>query len=357
MHERSALGAADVSDGELAVLVARALGCAPTEVDVVASTATVAPYDLEAPPTGGRYWVRGRARTPCGERSFSFFVKVVQTWARSPFFAYVPEQMREAALASLPWDVEPRIYRSDLGERLPDGLSMPAAYAVADLDEESAALWLEEVRPLRNVWDEARFARVAFLLGRLAGSPLVRPTARAARRGGERLVRAYAEGRVAQQLLPALRSDVVWSHPLVAGAFAPLRADLLGAADRLDAVVRELESLPAATLHGDACTRNVLVRCETQELVLIDFGFWGEGPVGFDLGQLLWGEVQMGERPASDLPRLEAACLPAYADGLHAEGSTSTCRPSVARTPCRCCCSVRSRRCRWSTSPDRRPLS
>ena len=54
--------------------------------------------------------------------------------------------------------------------------------------------------------------------------------------------------------------------------------------------------------------------------MLIDFGFWGPQPLGFDLGQLLLGEVQLGERPAKALPDDERACLAAYVDGLRAEG-------------------------------------
>ena len=332
MDDRAVLGAADLPDGELAVLVARALGRDPSEVELLESTAAVAPYDLDALTTAGRYWVRGRAGTPDGEEPFSFFVKVVQSFARSSVFPHVPPEIRDVALAQLPWQIEPLVYRSDLGDRLPDGLSMPAAHAVVDLDDESAALWLEEVRPLRDAWDDDRFARVAHLLGRLAASARVRPAARAGRGAAQQLVRHYAEGRVAHQLVPALRDDELWGHPLVAASFdAALRADLLAAVEHLDAVVDELERAPVGTLHGDACTRNVLVRCESQELVLIDFGFWGEGPVGFDLGQLLLGEVQLGERPAADLPRLEQVCLPAYVDGLHAEG-WSTDLPTVRRS-------------------------
>ncbi len=42
--------------------------------------------------------------------------------------------------------------------------------------------------------------------------------------------------------------------------------------------------------------------------------------MGFDLAQLLLGEVQIGRRPASELPDAEAAVLPAYVAGLASEG-------------------------------------
>jgi hypothetical protein len=54
--------------------------------------------------------------------------------------------------------------------------------------------------------------------------------------------------------------------------------------------------------------------------VLVDFGFWGPQAYGFDLGQLLLGEVQLGERPAAALADDERACLASFVDGLRAEG-------------------------------------
>ncbi|HVL03396.1 MAG TPA: hypothetical protein VM386_03045, partial [Acidimicrobiales bacterium] len=57
-----------------------------------------------------------------------------------------------------------------------------------------------------------------------------------------------------------------------------------------------------------------------DEFVMIDFGFWGSAPVGFDLTQLLVGEVQVGRRGAHDLAELDEAIVAAYVDGLRAEG-------------------------------------
>jgi len=151
MHERSVLGPADVSDQELAAMVAESLGVA--SVDLLSSHAEVAPYDLDALTTGGRFWVRGRARIGTLDATYAFFVKVVQSWARSPLFQFVPEEHRASALEMVPWRSEPRIYQSDLTVRLPSGLTMPRAYAVIELDDESAALWLEAVDAVPAAWD------------------------------------------------------------------------------------------------------------------------------------------------------------------------------------------------------------
>jgi hypothetical protein len=220
----------------------------------------------------------------------------------------------------MPWEREPRIYASDLGDRLPAGLSMPRAYAVEPVDELSAAVWLEAVDADPVRWDVERFTRAAHLLGRMAASDRVAPLGAL----GEvpDIARSYYFGRFEGQVLPLLRDDELWQHPVVAATFDDrLRDDMRAAAEGVLGRLAELDDVPVLTLHGDACTRNLLVRRgHDDEFVLIDFGFWGRGPVGYDLTQLLIGEVQLGERPASELPALEAACLPAYVDGLRAEG-------------------------------------
>ncbi|MEO6713285.1 MAG: phosphotransferase [Mycobacteriales bacterium] len=319
MHDRSILGAADVSDAELTDMVARLLDEDASSVTLIDSSAAVAPYDLDALTTLGRYRVRGRAVTPSGARPFSFFVKVVQSWSRTPMFEFVPPEFREQALASIPWRIEPLIYQSDLGDRLPEGLKMATAFAVFDIDEASGAIWMRDIDAVSGAWDVERFRRAAYLLGRLAASDAVRHHAGIGR-ADQHIVREYVYGRVAGQLVPAINSDI-WEHPLVATTFGDsLRARLIPHADDVQRIVDELETMPVATFHGDACSRNLLVERDSIDLVLIDFGFWGRGPIGFDLAQLLIGEIQTGERDAAQLPELERACLPAYVEGLRAEG-------------------------------------
>ena len=321
MGDRTVLGAADVSDVELTGLVARQLGVPADAIRGLTSVAEVAPYDLEALTTAGRFWVQGTASVGDVVRPYRFFVKHVQSFARSPIFALVPPATQERADALLPWQTEPKVYRSDLADRLPAGLAMPAAYGVYDLDEESAAVWLEAVPAVETDWVVERFAHAAYLLGRLAGSPSVRPLAGLGHGSQERTIRGYVEGRIVPAVLPALRDPGLWRHPLVAGPFdESLRARLLSAADDVWPYVDELARMPNTASHGDACPRNLLVRNDSADLTLIDFGFWGEAPIGFDLGQLVLAEVQMGERSAGGLLELEATCLESYLEGMAAEG-------------------------------------
>jgi hypothetical protein len=319
MHDRSLLGPADVSDAELTRMAADLLGHAHGDVTLLDSCATEFPYDLPAITTAGRYWVSGTARTPAGDEPFRIFVKHVQSWTRSPFFEDVPEEHRGLAAASVPWRTEPLAYASDLGDRLPEGLTMPRALGVFDLDELSTAVWIEESRHPGVAWDVERYRRAAYLIGRLAGSPRVAELANVGE--FEWSVHVYYFGRVSMQVLPILRSDEIWRHPAVASTFdADLRRRILEAADRAEAYVAELAAFPHVASHGDASPNNLLPGPTADSFVLIDYGFWLPQPIGYDLGQLLVGDVQIGRRSASELPATEEACLAEYVQGLADEG-------------------------------------
>jgi len=317
---RALLGPADVADDELAAFAAADLGV--RHATVLASSVQVFPYDRPAITTAGRYLVTGTARAGTGEiRAFSFFVKVIHAYQRSPLRFAIAAHLRTQAAALIPWHTEADLYRSDLHDRLPHGLTIPRAAAVRDLDAESAALWLEHIPARRLTWDTGRHARAAYLLGRLAASRAVAPLATAVH--GARTPRTYAGAWLTHIVLPALTDDGAWAHPLVRDTFgARLRHRLLAAADVLPALLDELDAVPAATAHGDACTANLLVAGDRDDLVMVDLGFCGKAPLGTDLGQLVLGEVQTGQRHPADLPGLEAACLPAYLAGIRAEGGT-----------------------------------
>ena len=318
MTSRALLGPADVTDEEMASMVASLLG--ETQVKVVDVDVTPVDYAIPSITTAGRHWVRGHAATATGLTPFSMFVKQVQCWSRSEYFAPVPPEIRDMAAASVPWRTEPLVYRSDLRDRLPQGLSMPTLLGVFDLDECSASIWLGEVEPHVWPWDLERYGRAAYLLGRIAASPTVAPLADLGNRRAWS-VRAYFEGRLRHQVMPMLDDDNLWAHPLLAGPFGPdLRSRLREAATQAERWVEELESAPQLSGHGDACPNNLLSTPDKDNFVVIDFGFWQPAPLAFDLGQLVLGEVQLGRRPAATLAQTDAVVIPRYAEGLAAEG-------------------------------------
>jgi hypothetical protein len=289
-------------------------------VTAVEGAVTEVAYDVPSITTVGRWWVRGTARTEDESHPFAFFVKAVQPWSRSPFFEHVPVEHRQAAAAIYPWRTEPAVYRSALADALPSGLGMPRAGAVAELDGPLAVMWLDAVEADEPTWDEARYARAAHLLGRLAARPATRSLATV---GGFHLDAAhYLDGRVSMQVLPILRSPI-WEHPALR-AFADLRQPLMARIPDLAAIAAEIDALPRLAAHGDACPNNLLAdRADPDGFVLIDFGLWNELAVGHDLTQLLVGDIQIGRRSASALGGLASLAellLTAYADGLDAEG-------------------------------------
>lgn len=317
-HDRHLLGSADVDEAELTAMVADLLGHPPAEVEVVSSRATPVDYDIPSITTVGRFWVNGTARTPDGEQPFRMFVKHVQAWHHSPFFAFVPEEARDFARTTVPWRTEAEVYRSDLADRLPQGLTLPRALGVHDRDPDAVVMWLEASEHPVVAWDSARYERAAHLLGRMSGSSAVAPLAGVG--AFDWHVLTYVFGRLVHDVVPTVMGDEAWRRPVVAEEFGDLQDRMRAACGRLEAYAHELAALPQRASHGDACPNNLLPGRTSDDFVLIDFGFWMPQAVGFDLGQLVGGEIQLGRLPAIDLADLDERCLIAHHEGLAAEG-------------------------------------
>jgi hypothetical protein len=316
VDRREVLGADDVSDAELAAMVADLW-----RVDAVAlldSTAEPVAYDVPSILTGARTWVRGHADAGGGSREFTLFVKRVHNWRHSPAFAGVPPEIGEWAAASLPWRAEHLVYASDLADRLPDGLAMPRGLRVEERPDETAVVWIEAVETDPVPWSIEDSVRAARLLGRLSASPAVAPLAAIDPQPWH--IESFVAGRLAYTVLPGLHDEATWEHPYVAEHFGGLRSGLEASARHLDALAGEFARSRHLASHGDACPNNLLRREGDPGFTLIDFGFWRPQPVGFDLAQLLVGDIQIGGQDVGDLPERAAACVEAYTAGLADEG-------------------------------------
>ena len=219
----------------------------------------------------------------------------------------------------MPWRTEAEVYRSDLADRLPDGLTMPRALDVVDLDELSAAIWIEEV-PVREVAVGPRAVPARGVPARAARGQSRGGTAGGAARRGRGTSSPTRAAASRWTWSRCCAGDEVWQHPLCAAFDDDLRDRLRAAAARHLDLALEGDALPRLTSHGDACPNNLLAGENDDDLVLIDFGFWGAAPVGFDLQTLLVGDVQIGRRSAATLAEVDEAIIPAYVEGLRAEG-------------------------------------
>lgn len=318
VDRREVLGVDDVTDAELEAMVADLWGVAAVRLHD--SAAEPVAYDVPSILTGARTWVRGRADAcdGSGAREFTLFVKRVHNWRHSPAFADVPPEIGEWAAASLPWRAEPLVYASDLGERLPDGLTMPRGLRVEEHPDETAVIWMEAVGADPLPWDADDSVRAARLLGRLSASRAVAELAGIDPQPWH--IDNFVAGRLGYTVLPGLHDDATWRHPVVAEHFGDLRDGLLAAARHLDVLALEFARSRHLASHGDACPNNLLRRAGDPGFTLIDFGFWRPQPVGFDLSQLLVGDIQIGRQDADDLPERAAACVASYAEGLADEG-------------------------------------
>ncbi len=126
--------------------------------------------------------------------------------------------------------------------------------------------------------------------------------------------------------LPGLADEETWRHPMLAAAVCNsgdhgLRDELLELGARLPAVLDALDALPQTYQHGDASPQNLLVPKDNEdEFVVIDWGFDCPQAVGFDLGQLLIGLAHAGELSPDALPAVHRVIVPAFMEGLAADG-------------------------------------
>ncbi len=317
----------------------RLLSMVATALDVPAGSITsvddvqVEPvvYEIGTPMTHSLLRCRGSATDSDGQvRSWSAFVKVLQSPWEWEHIGRIPEEFRAAFADNVPWRIAEDGYRPDFVAVLPTGMRQPRLYDVVELDDRHVAMWTEDVEVSREPWDAGRFEHAAELLGRLAGrrpigcSAVLVPSPQAAIAGWG--LRFYVGGRVRMGVLPVLADDAAWLHPTVVAAIEAaaephLRADLLAAAAYLDKWLDLLDALPQTYCHGDASPQNLLVPVgEPDTFAVIDWSFNSPQAVGFDLGQLLVGLAHAGELDVDDLPALVPIITAAFHRGLTAEG-------------------------------------
>jgi hypothetical protein len=272
------------------------------------------PSPFGSPATGGLYRLHGP-----GWSWFGKLLQHVRHWAALPT---LPPEVAEEFVAEFPWRSELVLWDPEFCGRMPQGLRPPVLHGLVELPDDRVMVWMEDVEQSTLAPDLDRFGRAAHLLGRW-NARCTDPVLLAATGYPPGFaLRMYAEKAVAQRGLGSLADDQLWSHPWLAG-HRELRADLRGLARQIPAMLARLDTCPQAVPHGDASPQNLLVPADDPDtFVAIDPSFTSPHALGFDLGQLLVGLVHAGELPAAALPDIVSVIVPAYQQGLAAEGIT-----------------------------------
>jgi hypothetical protein len=330
----SVLGHSQVSARRLRAIVAKALHCA--DVTLTSVDADVVDYPIGSIATGALLRCHGTAIDERGQRRpWSIFVKQLQSARVWPLLHVVPAHLQARWVDEFPWRLEIEAQQSAaLDAVLPDGIRKPELYKLVEIDQDHAALWMEDVAVASEPWTIERYVRAARLLGIIAGrrgsgfETALGDLTHARTPGAS--IREYVLGRVAHGLIPLLSRDDYWAHPALLAELAhageiSMRSDLVAASRRLEGWLARMNGLPQTLAHGDASPQNLLVpRSEPDTFIVIDWGFTSLASVGFDLGQLLVGLVNVGEVPFSDLAAIVEAIVPAYTDGLVSTGFEAT---------------------------------
>ncbi|MGY1653673.1 phosphotransferase [Geodermatophilus sp. SYSU D01119] len=231
----------------------------------------------------------------------------------------VPPPAREFIDSQIPWRVEADVYTGPVRDHMPPGLRMPDLVHVTSGPGDRRTLWLEDVRAVDRPWSVDDVRRAATALGRLAVRRRVEP--RIEIPCGSFLAN-FVANRLGRRALPLLATEGTWSHPAMRQpAVAALRDDLARLAGRVPALWDEVAGAPELPAHGDATPANVL-RAEQEPgvLALLDWGTSTPAPVGYDVVPLVFGDAEACTAPPDAAPGLLDVAVPAYVEGLAAEG-------------------------------------
>lgn len=304
-------------DAVLGELVVEATGLLPSPEATRLSTVT---HSMGSPATGGVYRISGTAVDGSG---WSLFCKVLQHVRHWRDLRLLPPEIASHFADTFPWRSELELWDPRVQASLPTGLRAPDLLGLVEFPDDRVAVWQEDIAEAVVEWDDARFARAAHLLGRWNARSTTPEVLAVSDLPPGFALRMYAERAVAARGLAPLRDEALWAHPWLV-EHRDLAADLTRLGARIPSLLDRLDSFVQTLPHGDASPQNLLVPAHDEaELLVIDVSFRSPHALGFDLGQLLVGLVHSDVVPASRLPAITAAIVPAYVAGLAAEGLTT----------------------------------
>ena len=214
------------------------------------------------------------------------------------------------------WKRELFVYRSGLLDGLPDGLLAPRCYGTVELAGNIACLWLEDVTDVdENAWTLDRFGLTARHIGRLNGHFIA-----------EGLVPDYpwlSQNRIRQWAFGFPEWQTAsWEHPLALARFPMPESEALRRMhSEKERFIARLDRLPQTLCHGDTYPTNFKTRHSGDgriKTVALDWALASIAPVGFDLGQLVFGaHLNLAEFRLADIDRV---LFESYLAGLRDSG-------------------------------------
>jgi Phosphotransferase enzyme family len=225
----------------------------------------------------------------------------------------------EAASHWLYWRREPLAFESGLLDFEPGSLRAPACALVAERDDGSVALWLEDVQGLPGAaWPVDRYGSAARHLGRMHGTFLADGALPELEWLSRDWLRIYLEQRDTD--LELVDREDLWRHPLIARHFADPPIDRLIAMRRnQDTFLAALDRLPRTLCHLDVHPDNLFADGD-DATVAIDWAFVGIGAIGEDAGNLVPDSVLDFHISPSRIRDLDATVTAGYIAGLADRG-------------------------------------
>ena len=209
------------------------------------------------------------------------------------------------------WKRELYVYQMGLLEMLPDGMASPRCFGAVEQPGNTAWLWLEDIADsFAGVWSLERYALTARHLGRLNGTfGTLRPSPTNRWLGVNLTQQWGASFRPYWQSLP-------WEHHHVLEHYGRANSfqRMLQEYERFQA---RLNLLPRTICHGDTYPTNFMSRKLTdgrEQTVALDWALVNIGPIGDDLGQLVfgaWTNLKGGRRD-----EITQALFDSYVQGL-----------------------------------------
>lgn len=264
------------------------------------------------PVSVGIYRIQGDVSETHAERPWSVILKILQS----------PENVGVEDMGGGDdtthwnyWKREPLVYQSGILDKLPEGLAAPICYRVEELPGNVARLWLEDIQDnYKGGWTLPRYCLTARHLGRLNGRFLKTQSFPEYPWLGRDFNRQWL------QMMPS--SELQWGHPLVLRRYPePDQNPFLQLLLKQERFLGKLDSLPKALSHGDTYPTNFMSRIDArgrEQTVALDWALLGLQPVGYDLGQFVFGAISS----LKSVEREETidSLFEAYVHGLRDEG-------------------------------------